>query len=467
MKDTKRIFTLFSFYDRTGIEKFLEKQARNGWLLVKMSAFGWKFQRIEPQEIHFSVTYFPSASAFDPEPSEDQQVFRQFCEHTGWRLAASGAQMQIFFNTEAEPVPIETEALLELENIHATAKKSYLPTYVMQLCLGILQLVMLGIRLNTDSIGFMANNANLFAGVCWGLGLVICCGELVQYYSWLKKARSAAETDGSFVDTRSTVNFQLISVLVFLAALAFMLLSFGDSRMGYVAIFTVAGILVITAVIVGMTELMKRLKVNAGMNMSVTILLAVVLSIVFTGVLVFGIIQAVMSDREEDIPYATYEYKGHTYDVYHHDIPLTIEDLMDTGYDGYSYIRLRDEESVFLSRLEATQRPRYDALEQPDFSYTVVDVKWNALYGACLKDMLDDYDGWSSEDIYGNVFHDSFILADAAPWGADQVYRLKQGGVDEMSQCYILCYGGRLVKIRFSWDVTAEQMAAVGDLLKR
>ena len=167
MKDTKRIFTLFSFYDRTGIEKFLEKQARNGWLLVKMSAFGWKFQRIEPQEIHFSVTYFPSASAFDPEPSEDQQVFREFCEHTGWRLAASGAQMQIFFNTEAEPVPIETEALLELENIHAAAKKSYLPTYVMQLCLGILQLVMLGIRLNTDSIGFMANNANLFAGVCW------------------------------------------------------------------------------------------------------------------------------------------------------------------------------------------------------------------------------------------------------------------------------------------------------------
>ena len=85
---------------------------------------------------------------------------------------------------------------------------------------------------------------------------------------------------------------------------------------------------------------------------------------------------------------------------------------------------------------------------------------------ACLKDMLDDYDGWSSEDIYGNVFHDSFVLADAAPWGADKAYQLKQGGVDEMSQIYILCYPGRLVEIQFGWDVTQEQMEKIGNLLE-
>ena len=33
MKNTKRCFVLFSFYDRTGIEAFLEKQAESGWML--------------------------------------------------------------------------------------------------------------------------------------------------------------------------------------------------------------------------------------------------------------------------------------------------------------------------------------------------------------------------------------------------------------------------------------------------
>ena len=43
MKNTKRCFVLFSFYDRTGIEAYLEKQAENGWMLDKTSAFGWHF----------------------------------------------------------------------------------------------------------------------------------------------------------------------------------------------------------------------------------------------------------------------------------------------------------------------------------------------------------------------------------------------------------------------------------------
>ena len=103
MKNTKRCFVLFSFYDRTGIEAYLEKQAENGWMLDKTSAFGWHFHRIEPRKIHFSVVYFAKASAFDPEPSEAQLAFHDFCEHTGWKLAASNAQMQIFYNEAPNP----------------------------------------------------------------------------------------------------------------------------------------------------------------------------------------------------------------------------------------------------------------------------------------------------------------------------------------------------------------------------
>ena len=79
MKDTKRKLMPFTFYDRSGIERMLEEEAAKGWLLEKTSALGWIYRRIEPAKIHFSVVYFPSATAFDPAPSERQQRWQDFC----------------------------------------------------------------------------------------------------------------------------------------------------------------------------------------------------------------------------------------------------------------------------------------------------------------------------------------------------------------------------------------------------
>ena len=124
MKDTKRRLMTFTFYDRTGIEKDLEKQAAKGWLLEKCAATGWIYRRIEPAKIHFAVVYVPAISMFDPEPSEKQKRFQDFCEHTGWELIASNIQMQIFCNRRENPIPIETEPEIEVENIH---KRSFPP----------------------------------------------------------------------------------------------------------------------------------------------------------------------------------------------------------------------------------------------------------------------------------------------------------------------------------------------------
>ena len=65
MKDTKKVIPLFDFYDKTSIENYLEKQAAKGWLIEKMSQVIWRFKRIKPMRVHFSVTYFPKASVFD------------------------------------------------------------------------------------------------------------------------------------------------------------------------------------------------------------------------------------------------------------------------------------------------------------------------------------------------------------------------------------------------------------------
>ena len=125
MKDTKRRLEWCSFYDHTGIEAHLERMAQQGWLLEKIG-FTWHYRRIEPKKLTFCVTYFPRASMFDPEPSQEQETFYDFCRHTGWTLAAASAQMQIFYNEQPNPIPIDTDPAMEVDAIHQSAKKSFL-----------------------------------------------------------------------------------------------------------------------------------------------------------------------------------------------------------------------------------------------------------------------------------------------------------------------------------------------------
>ena len=45
MRQTKHSFQVFSFYDRSGMEAYLEKQSEKGWLLEEIGALCWRFRR--------------------------------------------------------------------------------------------------------------------------------------------------------------------------------------------------------------------------------------------------------------------------------------------------------------------------------------------------------------------------------------------------------------------------------------
>ena len=74
-KKIKREFVLKSSWDREGIESFLEKKAAGGWMLESINDIIWQFRKEEPQNLHFSVVYFPKASSYDPKPSEKLLMF--------------------------------------------------------------------------------------------------------------------------------------------------------------------------------------------------------------------------------------------------------------------------------------------------------------------------------------------------------------------------------------------------------
>ena len=70
MRNTKRELNPYSFYDTEGLARHFERMAAEGWLIEKLGYF-WRYRRIEPQALRFSVVYYSEASEFDPtKPSE-------------------------------------------------------------------------------------------------------------------------------------------------------------------------------------------------------------------------------------------------------------------------------------------------------------------------------------------------------------------------------------------------------------
>ena len=430
MRKTKHIIAQFTFYDRSGIQKFLEKQAQKGWLLDKIGNYAWKFRRVEPRKIHYAVTYFPKASIFDPEPSESQKRLQEFCAHAGWELVGTTAQLQIFCSAEEDPVPIETDPELELENIHNSVKKTLLPSFFLLLAVCILQGGLFLWRLHDSLLATLSSNLNLFNGVCWGVLFLSCMIEVVGYFLWRRKALKAARTDGSFVKTWGFRNLQLALLWAILVCFAVMLSSLGGKLAAAVlsCVVLMSGLVLL---VLGIREGLKRLQFSAQDNKIITMISCVVLSFLVVGV---GAV-AVMSGIDRiwpDESDGTDEYKGRTFISYDNILPLTIEDLTGTAEGNYSY-SLKGDCSVLLEKYVARQDPNMYDLELPDLRYVILDVKFPWIYDACLKELLEQYVGWEYTDVYGNVYHDEFVEMDAAPWGADTAYQGYNGNTRKRS----------------------------------
>lgn len=125
MKQKKRGFNLYSYYDFSGMARHLEDMARQGWQLENIGSQFWTYRRCPPTEMRYSVVYFEKASDLDAAPSQEQQGFWEMCRTAGWELATSRGVMQIFRNPDPHAVPIETDPVVQVENVHAAMKKRW------------------------------------------------------------------------------------------------------------------------------------------------------------------------------------------------------------------------------------------------------------------------------------------------------------------------------------------------------
>ena len=458
MKEVKRRLERLSFYDHTGIAAHLEKMAAKGWMLDKIGTYLWRYRRMEPKQLAFAVSYYPKASQFDPGPSEGELTFHDFCERTGWKLAASSAQLQVFCNEREDPVPIETDPATEVDTLHRAARRGFLPAYFLLLAVALLMGWMLIGQLLNDPVRLLASPVSLFSGFTWVLLLMICAVELISYYRWRARAKKAAE-HGEFLATPNTSKFQTVILALVLIGFAWWLANV--VHMGSLMLFLAAAMLLVTAaliaLLIGLRSLLKRRGAPKNLNRGVTFSVYFIAAFFLFGAVTFLSIRAVGSGLLE------FGKDTNHFRFLAGDPPLSVADLMDMDMDMDGYMTRRGgDESFLLARYDVYQHVdwRQDQASPglPSMNYTVTEVKLPLLYGMCRGTVYRVLMK-NSED-YGYTLAER----DPAPWGANQVW--EQIYLDGHSwNRFLLCYDTHIVEIDFGWSPTPEQMAVVGEKL--
>lgn len=428
MRDVKRRVETYSFYDRSAISSHLEAMAAKGWQLERMSNLTWTYRRAQPQKLHYAVTYYPSGSAFDPEPNSELEEFYELCEHEGWEYVTGFAEMQIFENSRGNPTPLETDPAVELETIHKSAKRRLLTPYWILFAICVV-FAFLGLgKLFTDPVYALSGLYSVPAGVCSALCAAALAVELVGYYRWRSRAREAA-AHGESVETKSpcrAAQALLVCILVSLAFAALWIFIAGDNYARFICVLVLVVNAVAFTLMQTSVDRLKKHGSSKGRTFVVSFALVLVVSVVLymgAGRFAFGLARE--GDNEN--------YVNHS---------LSLSDLSGADLSGYVRAPL-DRESVILAQSSVDESMHYEALGEDigDLEYTTTFVKLPALYGFCERTASR-----GGESV------------DPAPWGALRAYSM--GG-----DAYTLCYDGRIVEISLPFTPTDEQMAIVDEKL--
>ena len=196
---------LFSFGNRKGICRYLEKMAAKGWMPESLTGDGlWLFRRIPPTALKYAVFYARPAKEKDAEAMAKQAEFYELCAHDGWELVCNNSEIQIFCNRRPDAVPLNTDPVAELDRFHTAFLRGFAPSWILDICLFGL-LIRREIRSYDWNLHFQERLAALGiypeeAAVPWGLAQAIPWALLIaallvniaEYFWWYREAKKAA-----------------------------------------------------------------------------------------------------------------------------------------------------------------------------------------------------------------------------------------------------------------------------------
>lgn len=438
MKTRKRTWKRIAFFDVSETVRYLEKKAREGWVLEHVFGIWWTFRRTEPRPAHVWISYL-TQDVYDPEPSEKLEDMTELGEHTGWRLTVTTPTMQVFYNWEQNPLPMETDPVAHVEGMHRSLKQGALTLYRVLFGLAVACLLVNLWSLLEMPLWALSHQAE------WMLGdvllFVVIGAELIPYELWHRKARKMAD-QGEWLDTRPwgrVIRWVLAAyVILWLAGIFVTLVVKPWAHARLFIVVTGVSFAVGWCFVLWIRDVLRRRKVSRSKNEVMTA------AVSFFGVMIFvSVMAAAFTHWNWFSPASADSW----WSQYPDGLPLTVEQLQGEVEDQKFWVHRDGEESLVLDQYLGWQVSEKETGPDEDMDtvmYTVTLVKLPALYDLCRGSML-----WEDHE-----------AIDPTLWLAQEAYRETDHG---RLRTYLLCYETCVVEIRFGWEPTVEQMQLVGE----
>ncbi len=441
----KREIPIYSMLEFKELEKHLEKRAAEGWMLKKAGSLLWSYEEATPQKVHFSIVFFPKTTALEPEPSDNLIMMREFCEKTGWKLVAEIGQMQIFCNEEDNPVSIETESWIQVENIHQSAKKNVLIVYWILLINSVMQLGLQIMQFAMNPLNWLGAGYNLYLSLTW-LALGIGYGvELILYYIWHKKAKRIASEEERLYLPKSYKAFRVVYLGIAFVSLVLSILALMQFTSSKYGILVLVWTMVLLGIPFGVSRFLKSRKVSAKWNRIAIVIVAIVASI--------GMVAYTFASIAKDA------------DIIFHkkEMPLMLEDFKEVNHDEFvESFRISDSVLIYYADGFQAEDLKVAVAERLKIDYTIIVVKVPFLYDLCKNELLKKYDYLYENDEL--IVENGYKKVDDSKWNAEEVYRYHDYD-GEPNNDFIVCYEDRMIQINFSWDVTDADIEKVSELI--
>ena len=219
---TKYIPNIYSMFDTGVLARKLEKMARKGWHFKEIIPRFLVFEEGEAMEVAYSTAFFPNNSVLEPKLTEDHEAYLELCEQQGWELVWTHGTRQIFRNTRPDPVPIETDPMVQLQAIGASMGRYLLNNF---LSVAIALPVLFGLA-DDFPYGMFDGLSDILEFRLIGIALFFnaFCGllKLIWYFIWFNWSYNRVKKDFPMLPTlfypRQVLN--LLSTLLGFIAMA-------------------------------------------------------------------------------------------------------------------------------------------------------------------------------------------------------------------------------------------------------
>ncbi|MDS0524179.1 DUF2812 domain-containing protein [Clostridium sp. SHJSY1] len=181
-KDTKTKFLFYQPYECAALGEYLEKVAEKGWLLVSATSFVFRFKRIEPKKLKYSVEVVKKVSMFDRKNSDAALEYREYCTAAGWNFVCEVGKLQVFYTEYDDKViiPLHTDEKEKFKLIYKYFSSNIINQIVIVLCGIFFLYTQLGISLDYT----FSSNFALFAVLMWIFLLGINIIEITNFLIW-------------------------------------------------------------------------------------------------------------------------------------------------------------------------------------------------------------------------------------------------------------------------------------------